>query len=283
MEETSKKLFSIGDDSNEIKRRLASFNTEALWDIMLHLQYDISHGTEISYLNEDFDWKNSESVLEIGFGSNYPIGSMKNTFPKKTFEQITLDIDYSKRQKWDYKPLTNFIKDQLKLKGKKSYDYIFLRLVAQHVAQPGVLVNLFVPYMKKSTRLLLFDACDRMHLTKPELVPITKMYQSLKRLQDAGGGNRMATEKLHRRVGALGFKSLKSKYPICQSDTQEMKELFYNIYLLHAEVINRFMNGKIDIDLILRELSRWILFPESIGQFGFHFLLLGGKPRKISG
>jgi SAM-dependent methyltransferase len=255
---------------------LESVGEQALVSELLEQQARLMLRDELRFFHNDPSWLASKSVLEIGFGREAPIGSLRGRFPLKGFAQATLPADYF--HKAGHSPALKEsafgLLDGTRPLPEGRFDYLIWRLVAQHLPDPGALLGRMRARLAPGGRFLIIDVDDALARFIPPVPSLDELYRQLGRFETLAEGRRRGPEALERAAREAGWEVERSdKIPMC-AITAEDKETFASVFLIICELMRRLFGVSLDKDLMRREFGAWLSDPGCYGQIGLHFLLL---------
>ena len=246
------------------------------FEILLQQQAKQVRADELKFFFASPAWEASKNVLEIGFGTTTPIGSQARYFPDKQYTQLAFGLDYHKSE-GRFKSSISSIFSELSGLPKRSFDFIILRLVLQHLPDSGLLMESLSNLLTPNGNILIIEAYDKLTRFVPAIPTLGVLYDKLSFFQSAKGGNRQGSEELESTATTYGFDVISSeKVPSIVRLTEE-KQVAAETMVLVTEFMERALSVRVDQEKLVEEFQAWSHDPTSWGQLGLHFLLLGKR------
>lgn len=265
---------------SEWLERIKSAPLGQVWETLLNVQSRFILNEDLKFFFNDRDWLNAETVLDLGCGPGDLIALLNNYFPKKIYTGVDLSDRYVRTATLrfsDDKNISVLLKDIHEYSPERKFDYIILRLVIQHLPDPGNILMRLGTLLSPNGRILIMDSIDSLKLTIPSVPTLVDMYRQLQALQHGSLGSRNALLDIEANPGKHGFEVVISDKGASPAIRIEDQKLLMEQYLLASEVVKRRFGVVIDQTKLLHDLFAWVNHPYSYAQVALARLLIKKK------
>lgn len=254
---------NFNDEFDILSKKIHESSIESLWHSYLHYRFELTKKYELTYLFNNFYWKNSDHILEIGYGPGFPIGNRKRFFPEKKYDLLSFQIEPDARK---CKKNLQFIADETSENDKKKYDIILLRDLSSHKTDSFYnFLKSLSTQLKPNGKVIHIELNDFPQTFGTELTELKKIFEKVMR---------SSSDKRDFCSKPILFSMNQEKRQISLFGESDRKLIFQS-YLFLAEYVQKKHGINYCHESLYKELKKWFDSSFSLMQMELFFSIHG--------
>ncbi len=172
---------------------------------------------------EYFGLKDGMRVLEIGMGPGYVTEQLLKDYPNLEIVGIDINsrfVDLAKKR-FKHDPRVTFVEGSVYSMPfeKEEFDFVYVRLVFQHLKEPLDALNEIYRVLRKKGKLVVLDIDEELlGIIDPDYMNWRKYNNQVSKTQSKRGGDRRVGRKLIALFKEAGFRNVELEAILAHSD-----------------------------------------------------------------
>ncbi len=258
------------------------FNTQEwklaeLWDVVQRHQVDFVFPLELSYYYTWHGCRNAYSVIDLGCGNGYYLDRLVSCFPNKIYYGIdkSLELIGMAKQRYSGQNIAFRCHDIYELEDESKCDFIIMRLLMQHMADPRALIKKAANIAAPGASAVVIDSIDAYRFLEPDVPRFREFFVAYAERQRERGFDRDVASQLSVVLAECPeWRIKRDRELVIPSTLPGNLDRFRAIYGLFIDIAERSRILEWDFEAVRRDWQEWCCTEDAFAQVGAKFVML---------